>query len=114
MCDAVGITDAVGEFGVPDPQSSPSDHRWDEVLLVGRHLGSAAQDDPPYCGFGAFPNDEQVVATCTTHAAHHELLDRPLNFDLPYLEGDPNDVEPDFGEVGFEIDISSIVDWWSV
>jgi len=89
-----------------------TDQGWDAVLLVGRHLGSAAQDDPPFCGFGAFPADEQIVATCTSHTALHELFGRPLNFDLPYPEGDPNDVEPDIGDIGFKIDISSIFDGW--
>ncbi|HKZ85114.1 MAG TPA: hypothetical protein VJ793_15795 [Anaerolineae bacterium] len=89
-----------------------TDQGWDAVLFVARHLGSAALDDPPFCGFGAFPDDEQIVATCTTHAALHELFNRALNFDLPYPDDDPNDVEPDIGEVGFEIDITSIFDGW--
>ncbi|MEX2422238.1 MAG: hypothetical protein WD670_10530, partial [Actinomycetota bacterium] len=85
----------------------------DAVLLVGRHLaGGAAADDPPFCGFGAFPPDEQIVATCTTHTAMHELFARTPDFTLPYPVGDPGDVEPNIGEVGFEIDITANFDGW--
>jgi len=89
-----------------------TDQGWDAVLLVGRHLGSQALDEPPFCGFGAFPSDEQIVATCTSHTALHELFGRTPSFALPYPAGDPGDLEPNIGEVGFEIDISSIFDGW--
>lgn len=88
-----------------------TDAGWDAVVLTSRHLGDAAQD-VPYCGSGAFPADEQIVTVCTTHTAMHELFNRPLDFSLPYPSGDPNDVEPDIGEVGNEIDITSIFDGW--
>jgi hypothetical protein len=29
-----------------------TDQGWDAVILTGRHLGSAAADEPPNCGFG--------------------------------------------------------------
>ncbi len=109
----VGDPDNTEPACVPGEKAdNATDQGWDAVLFVARHLGSADLDDPPFCGFGGFPPDEQIVATCTTHAALHELFDRPPNFDLPYPDNDPFDVEPDIGEVGHEIDISAIFDGW--
>jgi hypothetical protein len=90
-----------------------TDQGWDAVILTGRHLaGGAADDDPPNCGFGAFPPDEQIPAVCTTHTAMHELFARTPDFTLPYPLGDPADLEPDIGEVGFEVDITATFDGW--
>jgi hypothetical protein len=90
-----------------------TDQGWDAVILTGRHLaGGAADDDPPNCGFGAFPPDEQIPAVCTTHTAMHELFARTPDFTLPYPLGDPADLEPDIGDVGFEVDITATFDGW--
>jgi hypothetical protein len=90
-----------------------TDQGWDAVILAGRHTaGGAADDDPPNCGFGAFPTDEQIVAVCTTHAAMHELFGRTPDFTVPYPLGDPADLEPNIGEVGFEVDITATFDGW--
>ncbi|MGH2656299.1 MAG: LVIVD repeat-containing protein [Actinomycetota bacterium] len=89
-----------------------TDQGWDAVILTSRHLGDAASDDPPNCGFGAFPTDEQIVAVCTNHTAMHELFGRTPDFTLPYPAGDPDDLEPDIGEVGFEVDITATFDGW--
>lgn len=109
-----------GDPNNPEPACFPgekadnaTDQGWDAVILTGRHLaGGAAADDPPNCGFGAFPADEQIVAVCTTHTAMHELFNRPVDFTLPYPLGDPGDLEPNIGDVGFEVDITSEFDGW--
>ena len=89
-----------------------TDQGWDAVILTGRHLGSAAADDPPNCGFGAFPADEQIVAVCTTHTAMHELFGRIPDYTSPYPVDDPGDLEPNIGNVGFEVDITATFDGW--
>ncbi len=90
-----------------------TDQGWDAVILAGRHTaGGAANDDPPNCGFGAFPTDEQIVAVCTTHAAMHELFGRTPSFTVPYPVGDPGDLEPNIGEVGVDVDITATFDGW--
>jgi hypothetical protein len=89
-----------------------TDQGWDAVLLTGRHLGSAAADEPPNCGFGAFPPDEQIVTVCTTHTAMHELFGRTPSYTVPYPVGDPGDLEPNIGEVGFKVDITATFDGW--
>jgi hypothetical protein len=89
-----------------------TDQGWDAVILTGRHLGSAAADEPPNCGFGAFPTDEQIATVCTTHTAMHELFGRTPDYTVPYPVGDPGDLEPNIGEVGFEVDITATFDGW--
>src|ERR687892_2326045 len=90
-----------------------TDQGWDAVILTGRHLaGGAAADDPPNCGFGAFPSDEQIPAVCTTHTAMHELFGRTPDFTVPYPVGDPADLEPNIGDVGFKVDITATFDGW--
>jgi hypothetical protein len=108
--------------GVPDDPDNPeeacfpgekadnaTDQGWDAVILTGRHVaGGASDDDPPNCGFGAFPSDEQIVAVCTTHTAMHELFASTPDFSIPYVAAN----EPDLGEVGFEVDITATFDGW--
>jgi hypothetical protein len=108
--------------GVPDDPENPepacfpgekadnaTDQGWDAVILTGRHTpGGAADDDPPNCGFGAFPTDEQIVAVCTTHTAMHELFGSTPDFSIPYVAAN----EPDIGSVGFEVDITATFDGW--
>jgi hypothetical protein len=89
-----------------------TDQGWDAVILTGRHLGSAAADDPPNCGFGAFPTDEQIPTVCTSHTAMHELFGRTPDYSVPYPVGDPGDLEPNIGEVGFDVDITATFDGW--
>src|ERR671918_793104 len=104
----------------PEPACFPgekadnaTDQGWDAVILTGRHLaGGAAADDPPNCGFGAFPSDEQIPAVCTTHTAMHELFGRTPDFTVPYPVGDPADLEPNIGEVGEEVAITATFDGW--
>jgi len=100
----------------PEPACFPgekadnaTDQGWDAVILTGRHLpGGAPADDPPNCGFGAFPADEQIVTVCTTHAAMHELFASTPDFSIPYVAAN----EPSIGDVGFEVDITATFDGW--
>jgi hypothetical protein len=86
-----------------------TDQGWDAVILTGRHTADGAgADDPPNCGFGAFPADEQIVAVCTTHTAMHELFASTADFSIPYVAA----LEPDIGAVGFEVDITATFDGW--
>jgi hypothetical protein len=100
----------------PEPACFPgekvdnaTDQGWDAVILTGRHVaGGASADDPPNCGFGAFPTDEQIVAACTTHTAMHELFASTPDFSIPYVGAH----EPTIGDVGFEVDITATFDGW--
>jgi hypothetical protein len=88
-----------------------TDAGYDAVILTNRHFGSAALDEAN-CGFGAFPADEVIPTVCTTHEALHDLFNRPENYDVPYPDGDPNDVEPDLGDIGNEVDVQALFDGW--
>jgi hypothetical protein len=82
---------------------------YDAVVFVQRHLGTAeADDDPPFCGSGAFPAGDPIPQVCTTHEAYHHLFDSPPNYALPYQDG----TEPAIGSIGHEISVEAIFDGW--
>jgi hypothetical protein len=85
------------------------DAGWDAVVLVQRHLGTAAADDTaPFCGSGAFTS--QIVTVCTTHEAFHKIFNTEPNYALPYPD-EPN-TEPDLGTLGAKVQILSAFDGW--
>ena len=63
------------------------DAGWDAIVLVNRHFGSAAADEP-YCGSGAYDPAKPMVTVCTTHAAYHELFGTTPDFSTPYASTD--------------------------
>ena len=80
---------------------------YDAVVIANRHLGSAAADEPPYCGSGDYPA-EPIVSFCIGHAALHTLFNK-----LPAQFGayDPA-LEPVMGAVGERIDVTAVFDGW--
>src|SRR5918996_771618 len=65
-----------------------------------------------YGGYGCPGTPEQIPAVCTTHTAMHELFGRTPDFTVPYPVGDPGDLEPNIGDVGFKVDITATFDGW--
>jgi hypothetical protein len=63
------------------------DAGWDAVVLVNRHFGSAAADEP-YCGSGAYDPAKPMVTVCTTHTAYHELFGSTPQYTTPYSADD--------------------------
>lgn len=80
---------------------------WDAVLLVNRHTGSAATDEP-YCGSGGFPPGASIVTLCTTHEAFHRLFGSEPRYEVPYEPGD----SPPIGTVGEKVRATSVFDGW--
>jgi hypothetical protein len=80
---------------------------YDAVVLVARHVGDP-EPMPPFCGSGAFPMHEPIVAVCTTHTAYHLMFNTAPAFDLPYVDAK----EPDIGQTGERIEVGSIFDGW--
>jgi hypothetical protein len=80
---------------------------YDAVVIAGRHLGTAAADEPPYCGSGGYPA-QPIVSFCIGHAALHTLFDV-----LPAQFGayDPS-AEPQIGALGEHIDVTARFDGW--
>ena len=82
---------------------------YDAVVLVQRHLGSAAaDDDPPFCGSGGYPAGAQIVTTCTTHEAFHRMMKSEPAYDLPYQSG----TEPAIGTKGEDVEQVANFDGW--
>ncbi|MGH2711964.1 MAG: LVIVD repeat-containing protein [Actinomycetota bacterium] len=81
------------------------DAGWDAVLLVNRHLGSAAAD-VPFCGSGGQSSDKLIVTLCATHGAFHELFGTPAEFSTY-----PEDTA--IGDVSTgRIEATSVFDGW--
>jgi hypothetical protein len=80
---------------------------YDAVVIAGRHLGTAAADEPPYCGAGDYPA-EPIVSFCIGHGALHVLFNK-----MPpqYAAYDPA-LEPAIGAVGERIDVTAVFDGW--
>ena len=80
---------------------------YDAVVIAGRHLGSEAADEPPYCGSGGYPA-EPIVSFCIGHKALHVLFNKlPAQF----AAYDPA-LEPARGARGEKIDVTAIFDGW--
>ena len=80
---------------------------YDAVVIAGRHLGTAAADEPPYCGSGGYPA-EPVVSLCIGHGALHTLFNKlPAVYDT-YVPAQ----EPAIGDVGEKIDVTAQFDGW--
>ena len=81
---------------------------WDAIVLVNRHLGSADADEP-FCGSGGYPAGLEMVTLCTTHEAFHKMFDT-----APQYSGGSLDAagEPAFGDVGEDVEGTSVFDGW--
>jgi len=80
---------------------------YDAVVIAGRHLGSAAADEPPYCGSGGYPA-QPVVSLCIGHGALHTLFNKlPAVYDA-YVPAQ----EPAIGDLGEKIDVTAQFDGW--
>jgi hypothetical protein len=81
---------------------------YDAVVFVQRHLGSAEADEaPPFCGSGGFPQGLSVPSVCTTHTAFHDLFNVPPNYSLPYAGA-----EPSIGAIGDKVFAEAFFDGW--
>ena len=80
---------------------------YDAVVIAGRHLGSEAADEPPYCGAGGYPA-KPIVSFCIGHKALHVLFNK-----LPAQFGAYNPaLEPAINAAGERIDVTAIFDGW--
>jgi hypothetical protein len=56
---------------------------YDAVVLINRHTGSEASDEP-YCGSGGYPPGTSMVTLCISHTAGHALFDSEPSYTTPY------------------------------
>jgi len=82
---------------------------WDAVILVNRHNGSEAADEP-YCGSGGYPAGVSFVTLCISHGAGHALFgDAPAEYAMPY---DDETEMAAIGTRGLKVEATSEFDGW--
>ena len=81
---------------------------YDAVILMNRHLGSAAADEP-YCGSGGYPEGVTMVTLCVSHAAGHALFADTAEYTTPY---DDETEMAAIGTVGEKVSATSEFDGW--
>jgi hypothetical protein len=97
-----------------DKVRSGEEAGFDVVIIADHHVGSQGGHHPDsfLCG----SQGSEVLGTahglCAGHRFMHEIFGYPVDFTLPYAEGDPGDLEPDIGDLGAKITASSQFDGW--
>ena len=81
---------------------------YDAVILINRHLGSEAADEP-YCGSGGYPAGMSMVTLCISHTAGHALFGTAPQYATPY--DDEAELAP-IGRVGRRVTGTSEFDGW--
>jgi hypothetical protein len=87
---------------------------YDAVIVANHHLGAGAgaAHHAFICGGQGSPVLGIAHGLCTGHAAMHELFGRTPDFTVPYPLGDPGDLEPNPGDVGPKVEVTSEFDGW--
>jgi hypothetical protein len=87
---------------------------FDVVIIADHHAGSQGGHHPDsfLCGSLGSPVLGTAHGLCTGHRFMHENFGYPADFTLPYPLGDPDDLEPDVGDLGAKISASSEFDGW--
>ena len=81
---------------------------YDAVILMNRHNGSEAADEP-YCGSGGYPPGVSMVTLCISHKAGHALFEDVAEYTTPY--DDETEMAPP-GTVGQKVNATSEFDGW--
>ena len=82
---------------------------YDAVILMNRHLGSEAADEP-YCGSGGYPAGVSMVTLCVSHKAGHALFgDTTPEYATPY---DDETEMAAIGQPGERVSATSEFDGW--
>lgn len=90
------------------------DAGYDAVIIANHHVGSSAgaHHDAFLCGSQGHAFEVTAHGVCTGHRVMHLLFDRPEDYTVPYPTGDPDDLEPDVGDIGHRVEITSQFDGW--
>lgn len=85
---------------------------WDAVIIANHHVGASEGLTPNafICGSMGHTFDVRIPGVCVGHRAMHLIFDQaapdqtyPPDYSVPYPQGDPGDVEPDIGDVGWDV-----------
>jgi hypothetical protein len=87
---------------------------FDVVLIANHHAGAQGGETPGafICGGQGSPVLGTAAALCVGHEFMHEAFGRTPDYTVPYPEGDPGDLELDFGDLGPRIEAESEFDGW--
>jgi hypothetical protein len=96
---------------------------YDAAVVANHHVGSGAgaQPDAFLCGSQGHEFDVQIPGLCFGHRLMHLAFDDPTNanqtydppdYSVPYPVGDPGDVEPDVGDLGWSLAATAEYDGW--
>ena len=81
---------------------------YDAVILMNRHNGSEAADEP-YCGSGGYPEGVSMVTLCISHEAGHALFEDVAEYTTPY---DDETEMAALGTLGQSVSATSEFDGW--
>lgn len=81
---------------------------YDAVILINRHLGSEAADEP-YGGSGGYPEGVSMVTLCISHTAGHALFEDVAEYTTPY---DDETEMAALGTAGQHVSATSEFDGW--
>lgn len=87
---------------------------YDAVIIANHHVGSGAgaQPDAFVCGSQGHAFTVTAHGLCTGHRLMHLMFDRTPDYTVPYPLNDPGDKEPDIGDIGPTIEVTSFFDGW--
>jgi hypothetical protein len=95
---------------------------YDAAIVANHHSGSGAGANPDafICGSQGHQFTVTIPGICIGHREMHLLFDQPSNpaqtyppdYTFPYPAGDPGDVEPDIGDIGWRTVFAADFDGW--
>jgi hypothetical protein len=88
---------------------------YDAVLVANHHAGSEGGAHPhaTLCGSQGHLFTVTIPGLCVGHALMHELFGYEPDFTIPYPVGDPEDLEPDIGDISTgKVDATSFFSGW--
>jgi hypothetical protein len=97
-----------------DKIRSGEDAGYDVVIVANHHTGAQGGEtaDAFFCGGQGSPVLGTAAGLCIGHKSMHELFGKVPDYTVPYPDGDPNDLEPDPGDLGPRISAQSEFDGW--
>jgi hypothetical protein len=95
---------------------------YDAAIVANHHAGAQGGEFPEafICGSKGHEFEVTIPGLCIGHQAMHLLFDfpddpeqtYPPDYTFPYPVGDPGDVEPDVGDIGYDVTSSIVYDGW--
>jgi hypothetical protein len=88
---------------------------YDAVLIANHHVGAMEGQHPhaTLCGSQGHTFTVTIPGLCVGHELMHVVFGRTPDYTVPYPLGDPDDLEPDIGDIGNgKVDATSFFSGW--